>query len=70
MKKYSANYSQTNHNFVIQNLDDKVVEDDYQIILSTHDEFIARYMSYKFEKFKMSTSIQNVQDLVLEQTLK
>jgi|SRR5690554_88456 len=42
---------------------------DYQIILSTHDEFIARYMSYKFEKFNINTSIQNVQDLVLEQTL-
>lgn len=29
MKKYSANYSQTNHNFVIQNLDDIIVEDEY-----------------------------------------
>ena len=39
---------------------------DYQIILSTHDDFISRYMSYKFEKFNIKTSIQNVQDLVLE----
>lgn len=41
---------------------------DYQIILSTHDDFISRYMSYKFEKYNMRASIQNVQDLVLEQT--
>lgn len=41
---------------------------DYQIIMSTHDDFIARYMSYKFEKYNMKASIQNVQDLVLEQT--
>jgi len=40
---------------------------DYQIILSTHDDFISRYMSYKFEKYGMNASIQNVQDLVLEQ---
>lgn len=43
---------------------------DYQIILSTHDDFIARYMSYKFEKYNMKTSIQNVQDLVIQQVLK
>lgn len=41
---------------------------DYQIILSTHDDFISRYMSYKFEKYNMKATIQNVQDLVLEQT--
>ncbi|WP_254527499.1 MULTISPECIES: hypothetical protein [unclassified Sphingobacterium] len=42
---------------------------DYQIVLSTHDDFISRYMSYKFEKFNIKTSIQNVQDLVLEGTI-
>jgi len=42
---------------------------DYQIILSTHDDFISRYMSYKFEKFNIKTSIQNVQDLVLEDSM-
>lgn len=41
---------------------------DYQIIMSTHDNFISRYMSYKFEKYEMKATIQNVQDLVLEQT--
>jgi DNA repair protein SbcC/Rad50 len=41
---------------------------DYQIIMSTHDDFISRYMSYKFEKYNMKATIQNVQDLVLEQT--
>lgn len=41
---------------------------DYQIIMSTHDDYIARYVSYKFEKYNMKASIQNVQDLVLEQT--
>lgn len=41
---------------------------DYQIIMSTHDDYIARYVSYKFEKYYMKASIQNVQDLVLEQT--
>lgn len=42
---------------------------DYQIILSTHDDFIARYMSYKFEKYNMKATIQNVQDLMLDATL-
>jgi exonuclease SbcC len=42
---------------------------EYQIILSTHDDFISRYMSYKFEKYGMNAGIQNIQDLVLEQTL-
>jgi exonuclease SbcC len=41
---------------------------DYQIIMSTHDDFISRYMSYKFEKYNMKATIQNVQNLVLEQT--
>ena len=41
---------------------------DYQIVLSTHDDFISRYMSYKFEKYGMNAAIQNVQELVLEQT--
>lgn len=41
----------------------------YQIVLSTHNDFIARYISYKFEKSGMKATIQNVQDLVLEQTL-
>lgn len=41
---------------------------DYQIIMSTHDNFISRYMGYKFEKYEMKATIQNVQDLVLEQT--
>ncbi|PJX20128.1 hypothetical protein CAP47_11385 [Psychroflexus sp. S27] len=41
---------------------------DYQIITSTHDDFTSRYMKYKFEKYDIKTSIQNVQNLVLEQT--
>ena len=41
---------------------------DYQIITSTHDDFTSRYMKYKFDKFKMTTQIQNVQKLVLNQS--
>lgn len=39
---------------------------DYQIIMSTHDDFTSRYMKYKFDKFAMNTEIQNVQKIVLE----
>ncbi|MGE8424164.1 MAG: hypothetical protein ACN6PI_15110, partial [Sphingobacterium siyangense] len=42
---------------------------DYQIILSTHDDFISRYMSYKFEKYNMKSSIQNVQNLMLDASM-
>ncbi|MBK9247177.1 MAG: AAA family ATPase [Ignavibacteria bacterium] len=42
---------------------------DYQIILSTHDDFTSKYMKYKFDKFGMKTKIHNVQQLVLEQSL-
>ena len=42
---------------------------DYQIITSTHDDFTSRYMQYKFDKFDMKTKIQNVQKLVLEQSI-
>lgn len=39
---------------------------DYQIIMSTHDDFTSRYMKYKFDKFGMKSEIQNVQKIVLE----
>lgn len=39
---------------------------DYQIILSTHDDYTSRYMKYKFDKFSMHTEIQNVQTIVLQ----
>ncbi|MGV3609435.1 MAG: AAA family ATPase [Fluviicola sp.] len=42
---------------------------EYQILMSTHDDFISRYMKYKFDKFNMSTEIQNVQKLVLDQSI-
>lgn len=42
---------------------------DYQIIMSTHDDFTSRYMKYKFDKFEMTTKIQNVQQLVIEQSI-
>ncbi|MES2239438.1 MAG: AAA family ATPase [Bacteroidota bacterium] len=42
---------------------------DYQIITSTHDDFTSRYMQYKFDKFDMKTKIQNVQQLVMNQSL-
>ncbi|MES2131216.1 MAG: AAA family ATPase [Bacteroidota bacterium] len=42
---------------------------EYQIILSTHDDFTSRYMKYKFDKFDMNTKIQNVQTAVLEQAV-
>ncbi len=40
---------------------------DYQIIISTHDDFNSRYLKYKLDKFELNTDIQNVQDKVLEQ---
>lgn len=42
---------------------------DFQIVFSTHDDFTARYMKYKFDKFNMPTEIQDIQRLVLEQQL-
>jgi len=39
---------------------------NYQIIMSTHDDFTSRYMKYKFDKFAMTTKIQNIQKIVLE----
>jgi len=42
---------------------------DYQLIMSTHDDFTSRYMKYKFDKFSMNTDIQNVQEIVLAQLL-
>jgi exonuclease SbcC len=41
---------------------------DYQIVMSTHDDFTSRYMKYKFDKFDMKTRIQNVQKTVIEQS--
>lgn len=42
---------------------------DYQIIMSTHDDFTSRYMKYKFDKFEMNTKIQNIQQVVLDQSI-
>jgi exonuclease SbcC len=42
---------------------------EYQIIMSTHDDFTSRYMKYKFDKFEMNTEIQNVQKIVIEQSI-
>ncbi|BAP32384.1 uncharacterized protein CHSO_3347 [Chryseobacterium sp. StRB126] len=42
---------------------------DYQILLSTHDDFTSRYIKYKFDKFNMSTDIKNIQQIVLESSI-
>lgn len=42
---------------------------DYQLIMSTHDDFTSKYIKYKFDKFDFKTDIKNVQQLVLEQTM-
>lgn len=39
---------------------------EYQMIMSTHDDFTSRYMKYKFDKFNLKTQILNVQDIVIE----
>lgn len=39
---------------------------EYQMIMSTHDDFTSRYMKYKFDKFDLKTQILNVQDIVIE----
>lgn len=39
---------------------------EYQMIMSTHDDFTSRYMKYKFDKFNLRTQILNVQDVVIE----
>jgi len=36
---------------------------DYQLIVSTHEENIANYLDYKFEKFQRSRAMINVQDV-------
>ena len=40
---------------------------DYQMVISTHDDFNSMYMKYKFDKFGMNAIIQNVQKKVIEQ---
>lgn len=40
---------------------------DYQILMSTHDDFTSKYIKYKFDKFGAKTKIRNMQQLVLEQ---
>jgi exonuclease SbcC len=42
---------------------------NYQIILSTHDDFTSKYIKYKFDKFGFKTKIHNVKQLVLEQSI-
>lgn len=39
---------------------------EYQIIMSTHDDFTSRYMKYKFDKFNLKTQILSVQDIVMK----
>lgn len=39
---------------------------EYQMIMSTHDDFTSRYIKYKFDKFNLKTQILNVQDIVIE----
>jgi DNA repair protein SbcC/Rad50 len=36
---------------------------DYQIIMSTHDDDTARYMNYKFKKFGIDSTRMNVQEM-------
>lgn len=40
---------------------------DFQMLISTHDDFTSRYMKYKFDKFGLKTDIKNVQKMVFEQ---
>ena len=40
---------------------------DYQMLISTHDDFNSLYMKYKFDKFSMNSIIQNVQKKFVEQ---
>lgn len=42
---------------------------DYQILLSTHDDFTSRYIKYKFEKYNMKTEIKNIQQIVLKSSI-
>lgn len=37
---------------------------DYQVLLSTHDDYVASYMKYKFDKVGIKTQVTDVQDLV------
>lgn len=41
---------------------------DYQMLISTHDDFNSLYMKYKFDKFGMNSIIQNIQKKVVEQS--
>jgi adenine-specific DNA-methyltransferase len=40
---------------------------DYQILMSTHDDFTSKYIKYKFDKFGFKTKIRKVQQLALDQ---
>ena len=40
---------------------------DYQIIISTHDDFTSKYIKYKFDKVGYKTEIKNIQQEVMAQ---
>lgn len=40
---------------------------DYQIIMSTHDDFTSKYIKYKFDKLGYRTEIKNIQQEVMAQ---
>jgi len=42
---------------------------NYQLIMSTHDDFTSRYIKYKFDKLGFNTGIKNVQHLILEESI-
>jgi exonuclease SbcC len=57
---------QTMDNLNIHSLIELIRHDfkGYQLILSTHDDFLAQYMKYKFDQLGLNTKIQAVQQIL------
>lgn len=57
---------QTMDNLNIHSLIELIRHDfkDYQLVLSTHDDFLAQYMKYKFDQLGLKTKIQAVQQIL------
>lgn len=57
---------QTMDNLNIHSLIELIRHDfkDYQLVLSTHDDFLAQYMKYKFDQLGLNTKIQEVQQIL------
>jgi len=76
MKKYSANYSHTNHNFVIQNLSDERIENEYlsaicivkNILQRGKPTLMSGYLQEQLGKIHREENFEIVKPLISKET--